>query len=412
MQTRSNASLINSFNSVLHPDNNLFFVPYQTYHHRQVHRTLLNWHNNKRQHPLHVDQALQDLQYLFPSATVHARNKLDMSVDVAKTFANVPKFAEDGSNYTIFSTHITLAIRAAKGSFALTRVPNPVQQDEVEKDEQLLNTITFVMLEALKAHYDIKSMASVAITKAHLFMIECKNDKHFNKTLDKIKQTKERLDNLSHAINDASYISAIVKATPKAFQSIVDSSTNAIDTYNLINPVAPRRLTPTMLLMALREGHLKHNLLNPVKKSEQANYANNNSNSGKEGGSGRGGGRGPGRGRGGRGGRGRGSNQGSAYSECKCYNCGGKDHYSKMCPSPKRDQANEAMTDVKGKEEDKKKKDNKPKDTKPQQQQQQAQSAFIEEITDETAWSAQTDQHICIDAFNSGASLHLTPEKD
>ncbi|THG96722.1 hypothetical protein EW145_g7731, partial [Phellinidium pouzarii] len=230
--------------------------------------------------------------------------------------------------------------------------------------------------------------------------------------LDEIEQTKERLDDLGHAINDASYISAIVKATPKAFQSIIDSSTNAIDTYNLINPVAPRRLTPTMLLTALREGHSKHNLLNPVKKSEQANYANNNSNSGKEGGSGRGGGRGRGRGRGGRGSRGRGSNQGSVYSERKCYNCGGKGHYSKMCPSPKRDQANEATTDAKGKEEDKKKKDDKSKDTKPQQQQQQAQSAFIEEITDETAWSAQTDQHIRIDAFDSGASLHLTPEKE
>ncbi|THH00660.1 hypothetical protein EW145_g7048 [Phellinidium pouzarii] len=429
MQTQSNASLINSFNSVLHPDNNLFFMPYQTYHCQQVHHTLLNQHNNKRQHPLRVDQALQDLQYLFPSATVHARNKLDMSVDVAKTFANVPKFAEDGSNYTIFSTCITLAIRAAKGSFALTRVPDPAQQDEVEKDEQLLNAIvsllpdkvfrkflkkdkTFVMLEALKAHYNIKLMASVAITKAHLFMIECKNNKHFDKTLDEIEQTKEQLDDLGHAINDASYISAIVKATPKAFQSIIDSSTNAIDTYNLINPAVPRRLTPTMLLTALREGHLKHNLLNLVKKSEQANYANNNSNSGKEGGSGRGGSRGRGCGQGGRGGRGRGSNQGSAYSEHKCYNCGGKGHYSKMCPSPKHDQANKAMTDAKGKEEDKKKKDDKPKDTKPQQQQQQAQLAFIEEITNKTAWSAQTDQHIRIDAFDSGASLHLTPEKD
>ncbi|THG93399.1 hypothetical protein EW145_g8388, partial [Phellinidium pouzarii] len=210
-----------------------------------------------------------------------------MSVDVAKTFANVPKFAEDGSNYTIFSMRITLAIRAAKGSFALTRVPNPVQQDEVEKDEQLLNAIvsllpdkvfrkflkkdkTFVMLEALKAHYNIKSTASVAITEAHLFMIECKNDKHFDKTLDEIEQTKERLDDLGHAINDASYISAIVKATPKAFQSIIDSSTNTIDTYNLINPVAPRRLTPTMLLTALREGHSKHNLLNPKEDQVEA----------------------------------------------------------------------------------------------------------------------------------------------
>ncbi|THH11072.1 hypothetical protein EW145_g911 [Phellinidium pouzarii] len=202
---------------------------------------------------------------------------------------------------------------------------------------------------------------------------------------------------------------------PKAFQSIVDSSTNTIDTYNLINPAAPRRLTPTMLLTALHEGHSKHNLLNLVKKSKQANYANNNSNSGKEGGSGRGGRHGRGRGRGGRGGqgRGRGSNRGSAYSKCKCYNCGRKGHYSKMCPSPKRDQANEATTDAKGKEEDKKKKDDKSKDAKlQQQQQQQAQSAFIEEITDKTAWSAQTDQHICIDAFDSSASLHLTPEKN
>ncbi|THH03257.1 hypothetical protein EW145_g6396 [Phellinidium pouzarii] len=49
-----------------------------------------------------------------------------------------------------------------------------------------------------------------------------------------------------------------------------------------------------------------------------------------------------------------------------------------------RNQANEATTDAKGKEEDKKKKDDKPKDTKPQQQQ-QVQSAFIKEITDKTA---------------------------
>ncbi|THG96723.1 hypothetical protein EW145_g7730, partial [Phellinidium pouzarii] len=379
MQTRSNASLINSFNSVLHPDNNLFFVPYQTYHRQQVHRTLLNRHNNKRQHPLRVDQALQDLQYLFPSATVHARNKLDMSVDVAKTFANVPKFAEDGSNYTIFSTRITLAIRAAKGSFALTRVSNPVQQDEVEKDEQLLNAIvsllpdkvfrkflkkdkTFAMLEALKAHYDIKSTASVAITEAHLFMIECKNDKHFDKMLDEIEQTKERLDDLGHAINDASYISAIVKATPKAFQSIIDSSTNAIDTYNLINPVAPRRLTPTMLLMAL---------LTVGKKEDQVEAAD----------------------------------VVVVVDEVA-------EAVEVEVVTKARDQANEATTDAKGKEEDKKKKDDKSKDTKPQQQQQQAQSAFIEEITDETAWSAQTDQHIRIDAFDSGASLHLTPEKE
>ncbi|THH03258.1 hypothetical protein EW145_g6397 [Phellinidium pouzarii] len=207
MQTQSNASLINSFNSVLYPDNNLFFMPYHTYHH-QYHCILIDQHSNKQQHPLCADQALQDLQYLFPSPIVHARNKLDMSVDVTKTFDNIPKLAEDGSNYTIFSTCITLAIRVAKGGFALTCVPNPAQQDEVEKDEQLLNAIvsllpdkvfrkflkkdkTLIMLEALKAHYNIKLTASVAITEAHLFMIECKNDKHFDKTLNEIKQTKE-----------------------------------------------------------------------------------------------------------------------------------------------------------------------------------------------------------------------------
>ncbi|THH04145.1 hypothetical protein EW145_g5740 [Phellinidium pouzarii] len=316
-----------------------------------------------------------------------------MSVNVAKTFANIPKLAEDGSNYTIFSMCITLAIRAAKGSFVLTCVPDPAQQDEVKKDEQLLKAIvsllpdkvfrkflkkdkTFVMLEALKAHYDIKFTAYIAITEAHLFMIKCKSDKHFDKMLNKIKQMKERLDNLGHAINNASYISAIIKATPKAFQSIVDLSTNAINTYNLINPAAPRRLTPTMLLTALHEGHSKHNLLNlKVEDQVEVEDVDMDVDMAEE----------------------------EVEVEVEVVTKAVHTH----------DQANEATTDVRGKEEDKKKKDDKSKDTKPQQQQQQqAQSAFFKEITDETAWSAQTDQHICIDAFDSGASLHLTPEKD
>ena len=131
-----------------------------------------------------------------------------MSKEAQDAFRQLPKLAEDGSNYTLWITHIKWAFKASGGKFALEQKPSASNADEITLDEAIGLAITsllpdnvysiiynkehaFEILMVLKEHYEADNLAMTNALEAWFRQIMCHNPCEFDKMLNKLEHLQE-----------------------------------------------------------------------------------------------------------------------------------------------------------------------------------------------------------------------------
>lgn len=286
----------------------------------------------------------------LPVFTYRRRIKM---VDIAKIFAPLPKLNADGSNYREWYNRVRIMARACAGIARLSPPPaaTVLTADEESVDNQMMAAIcatlpkvafnkvmtkdhTYEVMAILKADYDIQTSTVQTVTLQDISTKKCTKDAEIDKHLDWMIDARGRLEESGMIIPDNQFINILEGSVPRAYRDALEARRSSIGDTNkaLANVVGHVDLDFTVAeaISIIRSRSKSEQVIKKSeKKEEQANYV---STGGKRPFRGRGrGGRGGGRGD--RGDRNSEENKGKSSKQLICYNCEGKGHISKQCPS-------------------------------------------------------------------------------
>ena len=131
-----------------------------------------------------------------------------MSKEAQDSFRQLPKLAEDGSNYVLWIMHIKRAFKASGGKFTLEQKLSTSNADEITLDEAIGLAITsllpdnvysiiynkehaFEILMVLKEHYEADNLAMTNALEAWFRQITCHNPCEFDKMLNELEHLQE-----------------------------------------------------------------------------------------------------------------------------------------------------------------------------------------------------------------------------
>jgi hypothetical protein len=351
---------------------------------------------------------------------------------ISKELQDIEKLKSGGDNWRLFRTRVIIACRALNIHEHLeNEVTAPSDADALKTHNavkgQLLNAIVqklpsdvlmrhaeedqpHKLWKALATEFGIVSIASTAGIESKMFALRCKPDGDMRKYITEMLELKQQLAEAGADadISDRRFRDALITGARGAGPSYVAIIESMMMSYTIGGKEAD--FTSAVVIASLRSAY---DSLRALKNSSlQSNSAQANSaQSGKKPSRGRGGGRG------GRSGHRGGSQQSNGQDGSrKCYNCNGRGHLSRDCPSPRKDsqQANGASSD------NKKKKAGKQSSNMAAGNAAAARSAQIEEIASAAdAWSAsagrfaESTHHIdCSDIADAFAAASTGPRYD
>ncbi|KAF5343870.1 hypothetical protein D9758_015887 [Tetrapyrgos nigripes] len=251
-----------------------------------------------------------------PNNTIDSDSDSDDDMSKAtKAFDKVMKLEKDRSNWSTWVTRVQRAAGSIGYNKYLTTAPTSAAEEQ-QQDKDLLNGIIGTLpdtifrryknkptskelWDALKQEYDAKDPLTEPSLEKQLISLTCTNPAKFGKHLNNLVAIMDELADRGVSIPDSQFKSAIISSTPNMYQATVKV---LITVYR----EEPSKLTPEMLIAAIRaEAQGKNFASSSNKSQESANYSNNNFQ-----GRGRGGFRG-------RGGRGREEAEEDHHSEVK-----------------------------------------------------------------------------------------------
>ncbi|KAF9523628.1 hypothetical protein CPB83DRAFT_898575 [Crepidotus variabilis] len=312
----------------------------------------------------------------------------DMS-KVKKAFEGITKLEPDGSNWSIFITRVKRATLSLGGNYSdlLSSPKKILTLDNSQHDQELLHAITLLLpdsifhrymhkthtyevISALEDDYNISNAISEARTISHLFTIKCHDESKLNMHLDTLLKIREDLQRTSQDVTDSQFIDAIIASVPQRLAELASALKTQHEVHNKFfaqDENSKHELKIADLIRCLRSEVVgaKAKSSNPSHQyPNSANYTNHRDN--------------------GNNGRGRGRERGnypnsqsrdtyqhpnasqshpntnnSPHQQSHqhnrnnnqfthninsdiCSNCRGTGHWSRVCPSERRPQANSA----------------------------------------------------------------------
>ncbi|KAF9526078.1 hypothetical protein CPB83DRAFT_837731 [Crepidotus variabilis] len=308
---------------------------------------------------------------------------------VKKAFEGITKLEPDGSNWSIFITCVKRATLSLGGNYSdlLSSPKKILTLDNIQHDQELLHAITLLLpdsifhrymhkthtyevISALEDDYNISNAISEARTNSHLFTIKCHDESKLNTHLDTLLKIREDLQRTSQDVTDSQFIDAIIASVPQRLAELASALKTQHKVHNKFfaqDEDSKRELKIADLIRCLRSEVVGAKAKSSTPSHQYPNSANytNHRNNGNNG-------RGQGRGRGNypnsqsrdtyqhpNASQSHPNTNNSSHQQSHqhnhnnnqftrninsdiCSNCGGTGHWSRVCPSEQRPQANSA----------------------------------------------------------------------